>query len=282
MTEHIKTRFLELKVTGQRFSMSPETIADRDRQLICFLKQVIENREVTDFEDVGFCLWNISDNYSFIKDGHSLMHNHKIFYNHIEKENWRYLYWLVNDASQRLTLEKYGYSSFWWTLYQDAMEKNTTDTCFFAQYHVHRAALYKCDALPHTQENLVLARTNFEKFLNKTVRTPEYSFYKTMYASQMAQFGEVDTKALITAYERLLRGISQPDIASDYLPGEWKKFVIPFSIRRQAVIGITSIVNALINCNETERAKEIYMDACVKGLPRNRYVESRLPVVEFG
>lgn len=282
MTERIKTRFMELKVTGQRFAMSSETITDRDRQLIWFLKQAIENRDVTDFEDVGFCLWNISDNYSFIKDGQSLMHNHKIFYNHIKKENLRYLYWLVNDASQRLTLEKSGYSNFWWALYQEAMEKNSADTCFFAQYHVHRAALYKCNALPHAQENLVLARTNFEKFLDKTVDTSEFLFYKTMYASQMAQFGDVDITALITAYESLLQGLSQPVIKNDYLPGEWSGFVTPFSIRRQAVIGITSIVNALIYCNETGSAKEMYTDACVKGLPRNHYVESRLPVVEFG
>ena len=52
--EIIKT-FKELKVTGQRFGITPEEKRDKDIMLISYLKSLIEEKMVTDFEDVGFC-----------------------------------------------------------------------------------------------------------------------------------------------------------------------------------------------------------------------------------
>lgn len=108
MDKQIRKHFIELKVTGQRFAKTSE-VRDKDLQLIDYLKSVVDNNIVTEFEDLGFCYWNISDNYALIKDGYALMCNHQTFYEHIQSENCRYLYWLVCDASQRLTLEKTGY-----------------------------------------------------------------------------------------------------------------------------------------------------------------------------
>lgn len=66
MDKQIITRFLELKVTGQRCSMMPEEKAPKDAQLISYLNYTIDNKIVVEFEDIGFCYWNISDNYALL------------------------------------------------------------------------------------------------------------------------------------------------------------------------------------------------------------------------
>lgn len=122
MDEQIRRKFVDLKVTGQRFAISPEEKREKDLSLISYLNSIIENEIVTEFQDIGFCYWNISDNYALLKDGHSLFDNHRKFCEHIKNQDDEYLYWLVCDATQRLTLEKDGYSSFWWDLYRKAAE----------------------------------------------------------------------------------------------------------------------------------------------------------------
>ncbi len=142
--------------------ISPEEKKTKDLELINYLKSVIENKEVVEFEDIGFCYWNISDNYALLGDGHALRKNHQSFYECIMACDSSYLWWLVCDATQRLTLDKDGY------------------------------------------------------------------------------------------------------------------FITPFGKRKCAVVGITSSVNALIDNNELEQARELYYLACETGLPRSIYVEKRL------
>lgn len=113
MNSEIKNKFLELKVTGQRFAISSEEKLKKDKQLINYLKSLLDNNEVTDFEDIGFCYWNLSDNYGFLRDGQSLYENHKKLYHHIA-DNDKYLYWAVCDGTQKLTFENSGYRDFWW------------------------------------------------------------------------------------------------------------------------------------------------------------------------
>ena len=134
MNNQIRERFLELKVTGQRFTMDPQEKMSKDLQLIHYLKSVIENEEVAEFEDVGFCYWNLSDNYAMTKDGCALKRNHHVFYERIKAENDRYLYWLVCDATQRLTLEIDGYSDFWWTIYREATAHDRGTESYFAEF----------------------------------------------------------------------------------------------------------------------------------------------------
>lgn len=94
-----------MKITGQRGTLSMEEKKQKDLELIKYLEDVIANKEATDFEDVGFCYWNISDNYALLRDGHALKKNHQAFYQHVTTYDKSYLYWLVCDATQRLTLE---------------------------------------------------------------------------------------------------------------------------------------------------------------------------------
>ena len=248
MDEQIRRKFVDLKVTGQRFAISPEEKREKDLSLISYLNSIIENEIVTEFQDIGFCYWNISDNYALLKDGHSLFDNHRKFCEHIKNQDNEYLYWLVCDATQRLTLEKDGYSSFWWDLYRKAVEQN----------------------------NFHCAKLNFEKLLSKTDSTSEYSFYKTIYLSLISRFSTVDSKKICELSRTLFEYLSFSQISNDFLVGEWKSFITPFDKRKQGVVGITSAINALIYCDNVKEAKDLYLDACNVGLPKNKYIEARL------
>ncbi len=276
MKDKIKKAFLELKVTGQRFAISPEEKREKDLSLISYLNSVIENKIVTEFQDIGFCYWNISDNYALLKDGYSLFDNHKKFYELIRNQDNEYLYWLVCDATQRLTLEKDGYSDFWWSLYRKAVEQNGDSKNCFAEFNVHRAALYVNNHLTISQDNFNCAKLNFEKFLSKTETTSEYSFYKTIYLSLISRVSTVDGKEFCELSRTLFEYLSYPQIFNDFLVGEWKSFTTPFDKRKQGVVGITSAINALIYSDNVKEAKELYFDAYNVGLPKNNYIEARL------
>jgi len=84
MDEQIRRKFVDLKVTGQRFAISPDEKREKDLSLISYLNSIIENEIVTEFQDIGFCYWNISDNYALLKDGYSLFDNHRKFCEHIK------------------------------------------------------------------------------------------------------------------------------------------------------------------------------------------------------
>lgn len=275
MDEQIRKRFIEFKKTGQRSAMTLRE-KERDLQLIQYLKAVIENNEVTEFEDIGFCYWNISDNYALIKDGDCLLCNHRAFYEHIKLEKCCYLYWLVCDATQRLTLEKSGYSDFWWTLYREATELNLDCNNFFAEFNAHRAALYINPILPHTQYNLEYAKLNFEEFLQKVKNTLEYQFYKVIYLSLISRFSSFDKIELKRLCDYLFDGLLYPETTNSFLIGEWQNFITPFDIHKQSVVGINSAINAFIYSGDLQTAKEIYTHACNIGLPKNHYIETRL------
>lgn len=273
--EIIKT-FKELKVTGQRFGITPEEKRDKDITLISYLKSLIEEKMVTDFEDVGFCYWNISDNLALTKNGAALFENHKKFYEHIKNSDPVYLYWAVSDATQRLTLEKDGLTDFWWSLYKEAVGKNTNSSVCFAEFCAHRAALYTNESLTVSSDVLDFAKRSFESYLENTEHTEEYVFYRIIYLSLISRFSNIDNRELIDICRSLFENLSAPKTQNEFLAGEWKSFVTPFDKRRQGIVGITSAVNALIYQGNTEDAKALYQNAKEAGLPQNRYIESRL------
>ena len=272
----IRQHFSELKITGQRIMISPVEKKTKDLELIDYLKSVIENREVFEFEDIGFCYWNISDNYALLRDGHALRENHQSFYECIMEYDSSYLWWLVCDATQRLTLEKDGYSDWWWSVYREAVLRGSDDTNHFVEFGAHRAALYRNAVLFPKQNYVTLAKTSYEAFLDKTKNKAEYSFYKIMYQSLISRYFFVDNNEIRDMGESLLPNLAYSDSPRDFLVGEWESFITPFGKHKCAVVGITSAVNALIDNNGTELARELYCLACENGLPRSTYVEKRL------
>lgn len=276
MNPQIKARFRELKLTGQRGTLSLEEKKQKDLELIEYLKSVIANQEVTGFEEVGFCYWNISDNYALLRDGHALRKNHQTFYEHIMSYDASYLYWLVCDATQRLTLEADGYSDWWWSLYREAVSGNSERSPSFAEFCAHRAALYKNPVLPAEQGYIVFAMESYRTFLEKAKDTPEYPFYRLLYLTSVAKYAPVDKKEMEVLSKELLPNLLSTDEPREFLVGEWKSFVTTFGKRKSAVVGITSAVNALIDIGKKGDARELYSVACENGLPKNAYIEKRL------
>ena len=276
MNPQIKTHFRDLKITGQRGTLSLEEKKQKDFELIEYLEAVIANKEVTDFEDMGFCYWNISDNYALLRDGHALRRNHQAFYEHIVAQDKSYLYWLVCDATQRLTLEKDGYSDWWWSVYRKAVSGNSEKTSLFAEFCAHRAALYQNPLLPPKKECTVYAKDNFEAFLDRAKNTSEYPFYRLMYLTLMSKCFPTDSREIKELSEQMLPDLINIDEPRDFLVGEWKSFITPFGRRKCAVVGIASAVNSLIDTGERTSAKALYHTACEEGLPKNAYIEKRI------
>ena len=276
MNPQIKTRFRELKITGQRGTLSLEEKKQKDFELIEYLEAVIANKEVTGFEDMGFCYWNISDNYALLRDGHALRRNHQAFYEHIVAQDKSYLYWLVCDATQRLTLEKDGYSDWWWSVYRKAVSGNSEKTSLFAEFCSHRAALYKNPVLPTAQNYVIFAMESYKAFFEKAKDTPEYPFYRLLYLTSVSKYFSVDNREIKVLSEEMLPKLLYEDESYDFLVGEWKSFITPFGKRKCAVLGITSAVNALIDMGEKAAARELYDIAFGNGLPKNAYIEKRL------
>ncbi len=276
MNLQIKERFLELKLIGQRATVFREEKKRKDLALIVYLNSVIANREVTGFEDIGFCYWNISDNYALLRDGHALRKNHQAFYEHIMSKDAGYLYWLVCDATQRLTLEKDGYSDWWWSLYREAVSCNSEKTSLFAEFCAHRAALYKNPILIPDKEHISFVTESYEAFLENAKGTSEYPFYRLLFLTSVSNYTSVDKREIEVLSKELLPNLLYTDEPRDFLVGEWKNFTTPFGKRKCAVVGITSVVNALIDMGEKGDAGELYYVAGENGLPKNAYIEKRL------
>lgn len=240
-----------------------------------YLNYLIQDRFIVDFEDVGFCYWHISDNFALLRDSGALYSNHCAFAEHIRTGDRYYLYWLVSDATQRLTLETGGYSRFWWELYSNAVQRTVRSDYIFAEFCAHRAALYINPHLAHTEDNLALAISNYEKLLDRTRDKPEYEFYKIIYLSLVSRFCSVDYADLLSLGAGLFEGLNSKK-GNEIIPGEWNSFIVPFSKYKQSVVGINSAINALIYGEKHKMAKEVYNRAIEFGMSKNRYIEDRL------
>lgn len=243
---------------------------------IQYLNRLIQDEVAVDFEDVGFCYWHISDNFALLRDGASLYLNHRTFNEHIRTRDSRYLYWVVSDATQRLTLETDEHSDFWWSLYSDAVQRNVYGEFDFAEFCAHRAALYVNPHLPHTECNLSFAISNYEKLLATTEGKPEYPFYKIIYLSLISRFCSIDYFELLSLGMGFLDGLRRKIRNRQPILGEWNSFITPFCCHKQSEVGINSAINALLYSGKQEMAKELYHRALALGMEKNKYIEARL------
>ncbi len=269
MTQEMREKFLLLD--GQSRTKNPQA----RYALITFLQSSISCGDAETFEDVGFCYWNISDQYALLRDGHNQSENHRQFYEHVMQGDSVYLYWLVNDATQKLTLEKDGYGDLWWECYYEAVQRNIAKGLPI-ECGVHRAALYKNPLMASDERRVSLAKERFENFLSHTKETAEYSFYYAMYLSSVAQYESVAESVLTSVGQSLLGDLLIEKSHNDFLIGEWRKFATLLDRRRRAEVGIYAVINSLICANHAESAKRLYVEALSLGLPKNLYIEKRL------
>ena len=274
MNKKIVEKFNELKVIGDRSKVNQSIKQEKDTALICFLKDLIISREVADFEDIGFCYWNISDNYALLNKGNELYRNHIDFYNYIKTFDSKYLFWLVSDATQRFTLEKNGYYSFWWELYRKSVNENKSKSCL-AEFYAHRTAISLNPIMPHDKENLIFVINAIDNFLKNQINNIDFQFYNTIFKILKSRHLK-ETEEIINISTPYLSKLKSSIIKSNYLSGEWKGLDSVIPEQKQAGLILNSAINCLIDAEKTENAKNLYTMALNKGMPKNRYIESRL------
>ncbi|MBQ3141730.1 MAG: hypothetical protein IJC25_07190 [Clostridia bacterium] len=274
MDNTLRTQFLTLK--QRRWSAaSPEQRRQAHLDTVTLLRGALNSGLAAEFEDVGFCYWNISDQLAFERDGRALAENHRAFLRHLNGGNAPYLFWAVNDATQRFTLEADGLCELWWSAYRNAVVHNENCPLHFLRFGAHRAALTPCPARPHTPEQLGFARENFERLLADAAADAEYPFYETVYLCLISRFTAVAVGELCDAGKYWLSRLAAPT-EDPFLTGQWSSFVTPFDTGKQASVGLNSVINALIYSGHIAHAAELYRAALAKGMKPNAYIEKRL------
>ncbi len=273
MTEEIKKRFTELKVVGERSVMSAEEKAQKDKMLIEFLENTVLSDKTASFEDIGFYYWNISDNYAFLRNGNRLYLNHTKFRDYLSYDKKEYLYWLCTDATQRFTLEKSGYTDFWWDLYREALNGGFSD----AEFYAHRTALAINPLLPHTLKNVYCTLGAVDGFLKRRAEDKAFDFYNALFHIQKSRLtNEFDNIFEMSVPFADKFGTESSITKNAFLVGEWKSFTEPVAEKRQATLVINTAVNTLIRADRKCEAKELYELSVRHGMSENQYIRKRL------
>lgn len=277
INEDIRKKYSELKCAGERNIKSAEEKRSRDLKLLEYMRYLIDSGEVKDFEDICFCLWNISDSYAMLRDSENEYFNHVKFADILSCGENKYRFWTVCDATQRFTLILGGKGEFWEELYKDAAENSAvTDENYRIAYEAHRAAMSVHPALNISKNFLRYADEKFSLFLENNKNRREYDFFRLIYFSAaMKAFGN-NKLEIETLCSDFYPWLNQEEIPRPFLLGEWGNFNSPRGERNMACVGITAAVNALIDIGENNRAKKLYAKAKSFGLPENAYINKRI------
>lgn len=246
--------------------------------MIEYLSSLLQT-ENADTLFTGFCYWNISDSFAMLRNSDGLYKNHCEFANFLSDKPSKYLLWLACDATQRFTLELGGFGDFWWNCYKTAVNKNTTIKAIGPiTFECHNAALSVTQTLKTPTEYLQLAKNNFKTFLESSETSDNYIFYKTVYAAQcLKAFGQAEYDVFELG-DQLLPWLHFDNTPNNLLIGEWERLNGQRSKYNMATVAINRIVNALIDCNQTKAAKELYNRAINYGLSKNSYIEKRISI----
>ena len=277
MNETIREKYKELQCIGERNTKSGKEKHSRDMATAEYMRHLIDSKAVRGFEDIGFCLWNISDSFALLRESEKEYLNHQEFADFVSKGDNKYKFWTVSDTTQRFTLISGGKGEFWQELYRDAVENCTLDDeNYRIAYEAHRAAMAVHPALKISKEFLLYADSKFSEFLQKNKNRQEYGFYRLIYsACVMKAFGktEIDIEEMCGEFYSFL---NKTDIQCQYLTGEWKQLNFSRSEKNCGSVGIAAAVNALIDTGELDRAKKLYSEAKEHGLAENAYINKRL------
>ena len=279
LNETIRKKYEELKCVGERCAKSGEEKRSSDLAVAEYMRYLTDSGEVQDFEDICFCLWNISDCYAMLRDSENEYLNHVDFAEHVSKGENKYRFWTVCDATQRFTLISGGHGDFWQELYKNAAENSAvTDENYRIAYEAHRAAMSVHHALNISNDFLLYADKKFAEFLEVVKEREEYDFYSIVYQSSVIKaFGrtELDIESLCSDFFKYL---DKEDVPCRYLLGEWGQLNRRRREKNRAEIGIKAAVNALIDKGEIMRAKKLYDEAKGFGLSENAYINKRIGI----
>lgn len=273
----IRAEYQKCKCTGERNIISGTEKETSDLAVIEYMRYLLDNRMVYEFEDVCFCFWNISDCRAMRRNSEQEYQNHLEFSSFLSKGSDKYKFWTVCDTTQRFTLISGGYGNFWHELYREAAENTKiSDENYRIAYEAHRAAMAVHPSLDIPKEHLCYADRKFSEFLESNKDREEYDFFRLIYLSAgMKAFKktDMDIEGMCSGFYKYL---AEKDTPCQYLPGEWGQLNFLRSENNRAKVGIAAAVNALIDTGEIGRAKELYQTAKGYGLPENAYINRRI------
>lgn len=278
LNDEIRAEFNRRICGGERNLKSGLEKYSKDNAVIEYMRHLLDSNTVCDFEDIGFCYWNISNCYAKLRDSKQEYENHRKYANFLSKANSKYGFWTVCDTTQRFTLTLGGYGEYWQELYRSAIENtHVTNENYRIAYEAHRAAMSVHPDLKMSEDFTRYADTMFRMFLDSNREREEYEFYRLIYfSSAMKAFSKADTdiEALCREHYGYLGCVE--DRKCEFVMGEWGYLNRVRSERNRAVVGITAAVNALIDSREIQRGRELYSEALRYGLPENAYIRKRL------
>ncbi len=279
LNEKIRKKYSELKCAGERNRKSAEEKRSGDLKILEYMKYLVESGEASDFEDICFCLWNISDSYAMLRDSENEYLNHLNFADRVSCGENKYKFWTVCDTTQRFTLILGGKGVFWQELYRDAADNSfVTDENYRIAYEAHRTAMSVHPSLYISKDFLYYADEKFSEFLENNKHREEYGFFRLIYFSaKMKAFGK-NNIYIEDSCSNFFPWLCKAETPRPFLLGEWGNFNSPRGERNMASVGITAAVNSLIDIGENERAKKLYTEAKSFGLPENAYIDKRLGV----
>ena len=223
----------------------------------------------------GCLLWNLSDIHAIRREATELYENHRLFETHVQTMPAMYRLWLVSDATQRLALELGGYGGFWWNVYEDATAEYSV-TCEAVLFEAHRAAFYKSPNMPYNHKHALWVKERFGLFLQSAGHSSSAAYYRLVFTALfLKHFGEAE-QDVFGCCESFLDDLRHPTQERLYVPGEWDALNRRRSRSTQAQVGINHAVNALIDCGNVRKARELYTIAREHGLAADNYIEQRM------
>lgn len=277
MNSEFIENFKKLKFACERALFSQEEKRKQDLAVIDFLQAALRSNELEGTDEIGFAYWNISDSFALLRDSNNLYKNHCEFADFLKDKPSKYLFWPVSDATQRFTLELGGFADFWWDCYKNALSKNVGMSGIGAiTFECHNAALSVTPAVKTPVGYLELAKNNFRSFLEANESSDNYIFYETLYyALCLKAFGSAE-RDVFDLGMRLFPWLKSEKSQNDFLIGEWKILNGQKSKYDMARVAINRAINALIDTESGEPARELYGEARAYGLSKNAYIEKRI------
>lgn len=256
----------------------------REEKIVLFI-DLLKSADLTDTEKC-WAYWNISDNLALLRKSNDELLNHKKFENQLSLMDKKYLFWIVSDATQKLTLLKGGYEQYWIDLYDYACKfSSKLKETARIRFESHRATVM----IPLTveykfnKEHSLYALDNLKQSADEFKDSSEYTFYRLTYLTQAIGAHSLTNgnyrqflDESLNLYESILPYFSQKDENNNYLLGSWEQLNAIRPKYKQAKVATNNYIIQLINAKEYKTALHCYEKIKSYDLNFNNYFHQKI------
>lgn len=277
ISDDLRTKYIELQNNNER------------AKIVDLLTASIKVENFND-EERCWALWNISDNLASMKNSNDELINHKLFEKQILMMDYKYLHWIVSDATQKMTLIIGGYEPYWFDLYRFACQQSIKSVeNQRVRFESHRASV----AIPlvlnynYNKDDSLFALNNMKDMLPELKNDFNYKFYELAYFTQyISMYTLLDNISGIVVEESLYSfsdmvkylssDTSEHDDNDIYLLGSWQQLNRDRSRYNQAKTGINNYIISLINAGKYKIALDCYRKLQPYNLIFNNYFINKI------